>query len=224
MGVRAALIPLFVADVLHRSPVWTGVGFWCVAGVNGLVLLPAGHYADKVGRRPVLIAGCTLSGSAFVVLALWPSLPGFLISMAILGFGSGLLDVAPAAVVGDVVEGRGGPVFAAYSMSSDVANVVGPVAAGAIADIAYSDAFGLTAAVLAVAVAAGVAMPETKGLSESGAEPSGERSSKVGEQVVDVLDADRQPDEVAGDLQRGARSAGMGHAAGVLDERLDTAE
>jgi len=109
-------------------------------------------------------------------------------------------------------------------MSSDVANVVGPVAAGAIADIAYSDAFGLTAAVLAVAVAAGVAMPETRVLTESSALQSGERSSKVGEEVVDVLDADRQPDEVAGDLQRGARSAGMGHAAGVLDERLDTTE
>jgi MFS family permease len=224
MGVRAALIPLFVADVLHRSPVWTGVGFWCVAGVNGLVLLPAGHFADRIGRRPVLIAGCSLSGTAFVVLALWPSLAGFLISMAILGFGSGLLDVAPAAVVGDVVEGRGGPVFAAYSMSSDVANVVGPVAAGAIADVAYSDAFGLTAVVLALGVAAGVAMPETMQSGERSSPQSGERSSKVGEQVVDVLDPDREPDQVAGDLQRGARSAGMGHAPGVLDERLDAAE
>ena len=216
MGVRAALIPLFVADVLHRSPVWTGVGFWCVAGVNGLVLLPAGRFADRAGRRPVLIAGCAISGSAFVVLALWSSLPGFLVSMAILGFGSGLLDVAPAAVVGDVVEGRGGPVFAAYSMSSDVANVVGPVAAGALADVSYSDAFGLTAAVLAVAVAAGVAMPETKGLAE--------RRDEVGDEVVDVLDADRQADQVARDLQGGARSAGMGHAAGVLDQRLDSTE
>src|SRR4051812_2832219 len=241
MGVRAALIPLFVADVLHRSPVWTGVGFWCVAGVNGLVLLPAGRYADRVGRRPVLIAGCAIAGSAFVVLALWESLPGFLIAMAVLGFGSGLLDVAPGAVVGDVVEGRAGPVFAAYSMSSDTANVVGPVAAGAIAEASYGDAFGLTAAVMAVAVGFGVAMPETKGMAqqreresavergtdvsvERSPDVSVERSSKVGEQVLDGLDADREPDEVAGDLQRGARSAGMGHAAGVLDQRLDTTE
>ena len=231
MGVRAALIQLFVADVLHRSVVWTGVGFWCVAGVNGLVLLPAGRYADRVGRRPVLIAGCTLSGLAFVVLALWSSLGGFLVAMSVLGLGSGLLDVAPAAVIGDVVEGRGGPVFAAYSMSSDVANVVGPVAAGALAESSYGDAFGLTAAILGAAVVAGVAMPETKSLAEereraaaSAGEPSGEGSSQVGEQVLGVLDADREPDEVAGDLQRGARSAGMGHAPGVLDERLDATE
>jgi DHA1 family multidrug resistance protein-like MFS transporter len=216
IGVRAALIPLFVQDVLGRSPIWTGVGVWCVAGVNGLVLLPAGRYADRVGRRPVLIAGCTLSGSAFVILALWSSLPGFLVSMAVLGFGSGLLDVAPGAVLGDVVEGRAGPVFAAYGMSSDVANVVGPIGAGALAEVSYSDAFGLTAGVLAAAVIAGVAMPETRGLAESRAQ--------VADEVVDVLDADREPDQVARDLQRGSRSAGMGHAAGVLDERLDASE
>jgi len=230
MGVRAALIPLFVADVLHRSPVWTGVGFWCVAGVNGLVLLPAGRFADRAGRRPTLIAGCSIAAVAFVLLATWETLPGFLIAMAILGLGSGLLDVAPAAVVGDVVEGRGGPVFAAYSMSGDVANVVGPVAAGAVAESTYAGAFGLTAGILGVAVAAAVAMPETKTLAEQrlaaqqSGSGAGEGGPQVGQQVVGVLDAHREPDEVARDLQGGARSAGMGHATGVLDERLDSPE
>ena len=226
MGVRAAIIPLFVADVLHRSPVWTGVGFWCVAGVNGLVLLPAGRYADRIGRRPVLIAGCTIAGSAFVMLALWESLTGFLVAMAVLGLGSGLLDVAPGAVMGDVVEGRAGPVFAAYSMSGDIANVVGPVAAGAVAESSYGDAFGLTAGVMALAVGFGIAMPETRGMAAAREEAaaSAESDAQVGDQVVDVLDAHRQPDQVARDLQGGARSAGMGHAAGVLDERLDSTE
>ena len=159
------------------------------------------------------------------MLALWESLPGFLIAMAVLSFGSGLLDVAPGAVVGDVVEGRAGPVFAAYSMSSDTANVVGPVAAGAIAEASYGDAFGLTAAVMAVAVGFGVAMPETKGMAQQRERESAvESGAQVGDEVVDVLDADRKADQVAGDLQRGARSAGMGHAAGVLDQRLDTTE
>jgi MFS family permease len=217
MGVRAALVPLFVKESLHRSVIWTGVGFWCVAGVNGLVLLPAGRFADRYGRKPVLVAGCAISGSSFVLLALVSSsLPAFLVAMGILGLGSGLLDVAPAAVVGDVVEGRGGPVFAAYSMSGDIANVVGPVATGALAEVAFGDAFALTAAILAGATAMGVVMPETRGLAESRAQ--------VGEQVLGALDADREPDEVARDLEGGARSAGMGHAPGVLDQRLDAAE
>jgi MFS family permease len=163
----------------------------------------------------------------------------FLISMAVLGLGSGLLDVAPGAVIGDVVEGRGGPVFAAYSMSGDVANVVGPVAAGALAESSYGAAFALTAGILGAATMTGLAMPETRGLAEAraagssgagaggsgaGAAESGEGGAQVGEQVLDVLDADREPDEIARDLQGGARSAGMGHAPGVLDERFDAAE
>src|SRR4051812_50077849 len=96
MGVRAALIPLFVADVLHRSPVWTGVGFWCVAGVNGLVLLPAGRLADTPGRRPVLGSGCALSGAAFPLLAVWSALAGFLVSVGALGVGAGVVRGAPA--------------------------------------------------------------------------------------------------------------------------------
>ena len=230
MGVRAALIPLFVKESLHEGVIWTGIGFWCVAGVNGLVLLPAGRFADRAGRRPVLIAGCAISGTAFVLLALVPTLPMFLVSMGILGLGSGLLDVAPGAIIGDVVEGRGGPVFAAYSMSGDTANVVGPVAAGALAESSYGAAFALTAGILGAATAAGIAMPETRGLAESraaaSAAPGGsaQGGTQVGEEVVDVLDADRQANEVARNLQSGARSAGMGHAAGVLDERLDAAE
>src|SRR3954462_9771090 len=229
MGVRAALIPLFVKEELHRSVVWTGVGFWCVAGLNGLVLLPAGRFADRVGRRPVLIAGCLISGSSFVLLALVSSLPGFLVAMAILGLGSGLLDVAPGAVVGDVVDGRGGPVFAAYSMSGDVANVVGPVATGALAEASYGGAFALTAGILEIAASAGVVMPETRDLAEAREAQdvqarSGESGAQVGEKVLGALDADRKPDEVARDLEGGARSAGMGHAPGVLDQRLDAAE
>ncbi|MDQ1745839.1 MAG: transporter, family, multidrug resistance protein [Frankiaceae bacterium] len=228
MGVRAALIPLFVKEALHEGVIWTGIGFWCVAGVNGLVLLPAGRFADRVGRRPVLVAGCAISGSAFVLLALVQSLPVFLVAMAVLGLGSGLLDVAPGAIIGDIVEGRGGPVFAAYSMSGDTANVVGPVAAGALAESSYGAAFALTAGILTAATVTGLAMPETRGLADAraaaGASGSAEGGPQVGDQVVGVLDADREPDEVARDLQGGARSAGMGHAAGVLDQRLDAAE
>jgi MFS family permease len=209
VGVRAALIPLFVVDALHKSVIWTGFGFWCVAGVNGLVLLPAGHFADRVGRKPVLIAGCTLSGAAFVLLALSPTLPGYLVAMGVLGFGSGLLDVAPAAVVGDVVEGRGGPVFATYSMSSDVGNVVGPVSAGLLAETSYASAFGLTAAILGAAALAAVAAPETR---------SGERTVKVSEQVVEALDAHGEAHEIIGNLEPGTGRAGVGHPARVLDE------
>jgi MFS transporter, DHA1 family, multidrug resistance protein len=161
VGVRSALIPLFVTDVLHKPVIWTGFGFLVVSAVNGAMLLPAAHYADRVGRRPVLITGCIGSGIGIAVLAIWPGLGGYFVGLALLGFGSGLLDVAPGAMVGDIVEGQGGPVFAAYSMSSDLGTVIGPVAAGRLADFSYSAAFGMTAGILGIAAIFATFSPET---------------------------------------------------------------
>jgi DHA1 family multidrug resistance protein-like MFS transporter len=161
VGVRSALIPLFVTDVLHKPVIWTGFGFLVVSAVNGAMLLPAARYADRIGRKPVLLTGCIGSGLGIAVLAIWPDLGGYFVGLALLGFGSGLLDVAPGAVVGDIVEGRGGPVFAAYSMSSDLGTVIGPVVAGRIADVSYSDAFGLTAGILGLAAIVAAFSPET---------------------------------------------------------------
>jgi MFS family permease len=161
IGVRSALIPLFVVDVLHKPAIYTGIGFLIVSAVNGAMLLPAARYADRVGRKPILVAGCLGSGTGIAVIAIWPDLAGYVIGLALLGFGSGLLDVAPGAVVGDIVEGRGGPVFAAYTMSSDLGTVTGPVVAGRIADASYSDAFATTAGILGVAAVFAAFAPET---------------------------------------------------------------
>src|SRR5690606_21294869 len=48
--------------------------------------------------------------------------------------------------------------------------------------------------------------------------------AQIGQEVVDVLDADREPDEVGGHFERRAGRGGVGHAAGVLDERFAAAQ
>jgi MFS family permease len=194
IGVRSALIPLFVGDVLHRKPIWTGIGFLIVSAVNGAMLIPAGRFADNRGRKPLLVGGCIGSGIGIAVLATAQDLPGYLIGLALLGVGSGMLDVAPGAIVGDLVEGRAGPVFAAYTMSSDVGTVVGPVVAGAIADISYGAAFLSTSAILGVAAVIAAFAPETRGWSDQG-------PLEIGKQIGHGLDPDAQPNEIAGDLQ-----------------------
>jgi DHA1 family multidrug resistance protein-like MFS transporter len=163
MGVRSAIVPLFVRDILHRSAVWTGVGFFVVAALNAATLLPAGRAADRLGRRPVIIAGCLVSAAGMTMLALLPRLSGYLAALAILGGGSGLLDVAPAAMIGDILGGQGGTVVASYQMAGDIGTVTGPVTAGFLADTAsYGAAFGLAASVLALAAVLGLFTPETR--------------------------------------------------------------
>ena len=163
MGVRGAIVPLFVRDALHRSAIWTGIGFLVFAALNGIALLPGGRAADMLGRRPVIIAGCAISAGGMAMLAAPPGLWAFLAAMAVAGLGSGLLDVAPAAMIGDLLDGRGGAMVAFYQMAGDAGAVSGPVAAGFLVDAAsYPVAFGLAAAVLAGAVVLGYLSPETR--------------------------------------------------------------
>src|SRR6476661_5327209 len=53
---------------------------------------------------------------------------------------------------------------------------------------------------------------------------SAEGTVEVGDQVLGGLDADAQAHQVGGHLQVGAGDAGVGHPAGVLDQRLHAAE
>lgn len=163
IGVRSAIVPLFVRDVLHRSAVWTGIGFGVVAVLNAATLLPGGRAADTLGRRPVIIGGCLASAAGLIMLAVLPGLWGYLAALAVFGLGSGLLDVAPSAMIGDILGGGGGTVVASFQMAGDVGAVAGPVAAGFLVDTAsYGAAFGLAAAILVLAAALGAIAPETR--------------------------------------------------------------
>jgi MFS transporter, DHA1 family, multidrug resistance protein len=169
MGVRSAIVPLFVRDVLHESATWTGIGFLVVAALNAATLLPGGKVADTLGRRPVIVAGCVTSGVSMVMLAVLPGLWGFLLALAVLGLGSGLLDVAPAAMIGDLLGGKhagsaqGGTVVASYQMAGDIGTVSGPVAVGFLVDtVSYGAAFVLAAGVLGIAAVASFVAPETR--------------------------------------------------------------
>ncbi len=163
MGVRSAIVPLFVRDVLHRSAIWTGIGFGVVAALNAATLMPGGRVADRLGRRPVIVTGCLVSAGGMVMLALLPWIGGYLAALAVFGVGSGLLDVAPSAMIGDILRGQGGTVVASFQMAGDVGTVTGPVTAGYLVDTAsYGAAFGLAAGVLAAAAVLGLLAPETR--------------------------------------------------------------
>jgi DHA1 family multidrug resistance protein-like MFS transporter len=162
LGVRAAIVPLLVVEVLHRSPIWTGIGLTVFTLGNVATLLVGSRLTDRRGRKPVLLTGCLGSAVGCAMLVLHPSLGLFLASMLVFGAGSGLLDVAPGAMLGDVLGGRGGTVVATYQMAGDVGSLAGPLIAGVLADTTgYGSAFAVTAGVLVVAAGFGARAPET---------------------------------------------------------------
>ena len=136
--------------------------FLVVSLVSGALLLPVGRIADTRGRRPVIVVGLLVGAAAFVLLPALPAVAGLLAATVLLGVAAASDSVAPGAVMGDVVGGRGGTVVAVFQMSGDLGAVLGPVVAGWIADGAgYPATFAVSAAVCAAPVLVVAAAPET---------------------------------------------------------------
>ncbi|MBA3745087.1 MAG: MFS transporter [Sporichthya sp.] len=199
-GIRSSLVPLFVVEALHRGTVWVGLGLLVGSITDVILLQKTGKLADSIGRRPMLLGGTALGAGGALVLAFAPHLPAYLFAMALLGAASSMLSVGPSAVVGDVVQGRGGTVVSTFGMASDLGAVVGPLVAGALAEHAgYGAAFTSTALVLTIGFVMAVRMPETmhRAAERKAAEQkSAEGTPQVGEQVLDVLDPDGQPHQI----------------------------
>ncbi len=150
-GVRVAMVPLFVVEALNQSEGIAGVALTAFAVGNALVLIKSGTWSDRYGRRPFVLAGLVVCGVSTVVMGLSSDLTVFLITSAVAGMGSGLINPSQQAALADVVgsKARGGPVLATFQMTADVGAVVGPIVAGMIAERwSYSVAFGVTGAIM----------------------------------------------------------------------------
>lgn len=162
LGVRSTVVPLLVVQDLDLGPGWIGAAFTLAALVQGVLLLPAGRAVDQVGRRPTLVLGGLLTSASLVGLALVDGPVGLLLAMTVFAGGAALLGVAPAAIVGDVVEGKGGTAVAIWQMASDLGSVLGPLTAGLLIDRASFDtALVLSASIVLVCALLGLRVPRT---------------------------------------------------------------
>jgi MFS family permease len=160
LGVRSTVVPLLVVKKLDLAPGWIGAAFVVAALVQGVLLLPAGKAVDEIGRRPMLIAGGFVTTASLVVLSLINGPVSLLLAMAVFAVGAAVMGVAPAAILGDVLEGKGGTAVAVWQMASDLGSVIGPVAAGLLIDHgSYGVALGVSAVVVAACTLLGFQVP-----------------------------------------------------------------
>ncbi|MEV6770148.1 MFS transporter [Nocardia sp. NPDC051030] len=163
-GVRMALVPLIVVEVLHKDAALAGVALTVFAAGNASVLFLSGRWSDTLGRKPFLIAGTLICAFGTAGLGLASNLPWLLVASCIAGIGSGMFSPALQASVADIVgpRTRGGPVLAGYQMSADLGTFLGPYLIGTLADqVSYGVALGVTGVLLASASAAWMVVPET---------------------------------------------------------------
>lgn len=163
-GVRIALVPLFVVEVLRTDQAMAGFALSVFAVGNAAVLMISGRMADQRGRRPLVLVGLAVSAVGTSALGLTESVPLFLAASLVAGIGAGLLNPAQNAAVADVVgSGRGGPVLAAFQMAADFGAILGPLVAGMLADaVSFRAAFAVTGLTAVLALLVWARAPETR--------------------------------------------------------------
>lgn len=165
LGLRVALVPLFVVDVLHRSAGMAGLVLAMFAVGNVCAVIPSGHLSDRVGRRKLLIVGLTVSSVSTMLLGWTTSLPVFLVIAFVTGAASGIFISPQQAAVADIIgnQARGGTAVATFQMMSDLGTILGSLVAGQIAQhVSFTAAFGVGGVILLAAAVGWWLAPETR--------------------------------------------------------------
>jgi MFS family permease len=146
-GLAWVILPLlFEAEGLSLSRI--GVlaalypGVWCIGQ------LFTGAWSDRVGRKPLIVAGMFLQGAALASMAMTEGFGPWAVGSVLIGVGTALVYPTLIAAVGDVAH----PTWRAtavgvYRLWRDTGYVVGALLGGLVAD-----AFDLRAAVWVVAL------------------------------------------------------------------------
>ena len=180
-----------------------GLGLRRAVG-NDLVLLRSGRLSDRIGRKPFVIAGLLICGLSTMTMGLTDDLVIFYIATAISGVGSGIMGPAQQAAVADVVGSgrRGGPLLAAFQITSDIGGFAGPLVAGTVAEkLSFEAAWAVTGGIMLLPIVLWVLVPKGFG-------PGGSADSDPDERADDVRGTDG--DRAEQQLPDGPTDLGLG--------------
>lgn len=172
-GLRIALVPLFVVEVLGRGPGAAGLALTAFAVGNISVVIPSGYLSDRLGRRKLLIFGLTLAAVSTALVGFTTSLPVFLVAAYVAGAATGIFVSPQQAAVADIVgnKSRGGTAVATFQMMADFGSIGGSLLVGLIAQYtSYGWAFLVSGVILGIAAVGWIFAPETR------PRPSGEHT------------------------------------------------
>jgi MFS family permease len=191
-GVRVSLVPLFVVEVLHRAESLAGLALSVFAAGTVAVLTFSGRLADSLGRRPPMLIGLVITGSATIWLGFTSGIPQFLAAALIAGAGTGLITPAQGATVADVIGShtKGGPALAVAQMTADIGAILGPIATGLLADkLSYPAAFVLTGSVSLLAAVVWLRSPEPRTAADSARADPDQGADQIGGDCGDRAEA-----------------------------------
>jgi MFS family permease len=160
-GGETALLPLLVTEHLHLSAADAGTALFLLGVFTGLLLVPGGVAADRLGRRPVMVVGALISAAGFAAYVVAGSLAAIIAGTALRALGSAMVWPAATAWISEAApHRRHALVMGLYGEFENFGVTLGPVIGGLVwsafgiqaAFVAYAGASLATAVVAAVAV------------------------------------------------------------------------
>jgi MFS family permease len=145
------LVPLFLASG-GASAAEIGLVAGVYPAVWGIGQIPAGHWSDRIGRKPLIVSGMLLQAGALGLLAASDASLGLAATAAVvLGLGTALVYPTLLAAISDAVSPVArAPTVGIYRFWRDMGYVAGGLLAGVAADaIGYGDAIAVVAALTA---------------------------------------------------------------------------
>jgi MFS transporter, ACDE family, multidrug resistance protein len=164
-GLRMAVVPLFISDVLGRGPRMTGLALGIFALGNLVVALPSGHLSDRIGRRTLLIGGLFGCSAATILLGASSSVPVFLVAAFVGGAASGISSSPQQAAIADILgsSARTGTAVSTFQMMVDLGAIVGSLTVTVIVEhLSFEWGFVISAIVLFAAGVVWIFAPETR--------------------------------------------------------------
>ncbi|GAA4224595.1 MFS family permease [Streptosporangium album] len=133
-----------------------GMAAWTVGLVLGVrnlsqqgLFLLGGTLADRLGYKPVIVAGCLLRTAGFALLGLVDSLPALLVASAATGFAGALFNPAVRAYLAHDAADRRVEAFALFNVFYQAGILVGPLIGLALVAVDFRLACLTAAAVFA---------------------------------------------------------------------------
>ncbi len=137
-----ALFPLYLADVEHESASLVALTISVYLVVDILTRTPAGWLADRVGRKPTLLAGIALSALPLPVMMQTQDQNFFLALNAINGIGAGCIWPAIYASIADRYgKGQRGLIFGLVNTVMLGGLASGPISGGLLIGLTNSFTF-----------------------------------------------------------------------------------
>lgn len=134
-----------------------GLAAWAVGLVLGVrnfsqqgMFIIGGTLADRLGYKPLIVAGCLLRTAGFGLLVVAHSLPAVLIASAATGFAGALFNPAVRAYLAADSGPRRVEAFAVFNMFYQAGILAGPLAGLALMLVDFRIAAAVAAAVFAV--------------------------------------------------------------------------